>query len=55
MGRGFGLQDPTAGRGAGGAFTKLANCTQMGGGVGVFSLNGRGPYDDPNVGGFVSK
>jgi len=46
----FDLQDPTAGLGAVGAFKQLANYTQMGGGVVVFSLNGKGPYDDPNVG-----
>ncbi|MBB4200154.1 PQQ-dependent dehydrogenase, methanol/ethanol family [Rhodoblastus sphagnicola] len=46
----FDLQDPTAGLGAVGAFKQLANYTQMGGGVMVFSLNGKGPYDDPNLG-----
>jgi methanol dehydrogenase (cytochrome c) subunit 1 len=46
----FDLQDPTAGLGAVGAFKKLANYTQMGGGVMVFSLNGKGPYDDVNLG-----
>jgi len=46
----FDLQDPTAGLGAVGAFKKLANYTQMGGGLMVFSLNGKSPYDDPNVG-----
>ena len=46
----FDLADPTAGLGAVGAFKKLANYTQMGGGVMVFSLDGKGPYDDPNVG-----
>ncbi|ASG24390.1 methanol/ethanol family PQQ-dependent dehydrogenase [Nitrospirillum viridazoti] len=46
----FDLQDPTAGLGAVGAFKKLANYTQMGGGVMVFSLNGKSPYDDVNVG-----
>ncbi|WP_374309100.1 methanol/ethanol family PQQ-dependent dehydrogenase [Methylocella sp.] len=50
----FDLQDPTAGLGAVGAFKKLANYTQMGGGVMVFSLDGKGPYDDPNVGEFAS-
>ena len=51
----FDLQDPTAGLGAVGAFKKLANYTQMGGGVMVFSLEGKGPYDDPNVGEFQGK
>ncbi|QGM96732.1 methanol/ethanol family PQQ-dependent dehydrogenase [Methylocystis parvus] len=46
----FDLQDPTAGLGAVGAFKQLANYTQMGGGVMVFSLNGQGPYDDLNLG-----
>jgi methanol dehydrogenase (cytochrome c) subunit 1 len=46
----FDLQDPTAGLGAVGAFKNLQNYTQMGGGVMVFSLDGQGPYDDPNVG-----
>ena len=46
----FDLQDPTAGLGAVGAFKQLANYTQMGGGVMVFSLNGHGPYDDVNLG-----
>ncbi len=46
----FDLQDPTAGLGAVGAFKNLQNYTQMGGGVAVFSLDGKGPYDDPNVG-----
>lgn len=50
MGLVFDLADPTAGLGAVGAFKKLANYTQMGGGVMVFSLGGKGPYDDPNVG-----
>jgi len=50
----FDLQDPTAGLGAVGAFKKLANYTQMGGGVMVFSLNGKSPYDDPNVGEYQS-
>lgn len=51
----FDLQDPTAGLGAVGAFKKLAQYTQMGGGVMVYSLNGKGPYDDPNVGEYQSK
>lgn len=46
----FDLQDPTAGLGAVGAFKNLANYTQMGGGLVVFSLGGKGPYDDVNVG-----
>jgi methanol dehydrogenase (cytochrome c) subunit 1 len=46
----FDLQDPTAGLGAVGAFKQLANYTQMGGGVMVFSLDGKGPYDDLSVG-----
>jgi methanol dehydrogenase (cytochrome c) subunit 1 len=50
----FDLQDPTAGLGAVGAFKQLANYTQMGGGVLVFSLNGKGPYDDVNLGEYKS-
>ena len=50
----FDLQDPTAGLGAVGAFKQLANYTQQGGGVMVFSLNGKGPYDDVNVGEYQS-
>mgnify|MGYP002403247652 CR=1 FL=1 len=46
----FDLNDPTAGLGSVGAFKQLQHYTQMGGGVMVFSLNGEGPYDDPNVG-----
>ncbi|MGQ9369570.1 methanol/ethanol family PQQ-dependent dehydrogenase [Azospirillum sp. ST 5-10] len=46
----FDLQDPTAGLGAVGAFKNLQHYTQMGGGVMVFSLNGKGPYDDVSVG-----
>src|SRR5688572_10353891 len=46
----FDLQDPTAGLGAVGAFKKLANYTQMGGGVMVFSLDGKSPYTDVNAG-----
>lgn len=45
----FDLQDPTAGLGAVGAFRNLQNWTQMGGGLLVFSLDGKGPYDDPNL------
>ena len=51
----FDLQDPTAGLGAVGAFKNLANYTQMGGGVAVFSLDGKGPYDDVNVGEWKGK
>lgn len=46
----FDLQDPTAGLGAVGAFKQLQNYTQMGGGLMVFSLDGKGPYDDVKVG-----
>ncbi|MBB3769550.1 MULTISPECIES: methanol/ethanol family PQQ-dependent dehydrogenase [Ancylobacter] len=46
----FDLNDPTAGLGSVGAFKQLQHYTQMGGGVMVFSLDGKGPYDDPNVG-----
>ncbi len=46
----FDLADPTAGLGSVGAFRRLAEYTQMGGGVMVFSLDGEGPYSDPNVG-----
>ena len=48
------LEDPTAGLGAVGAFKKLANYTQMGGGIMVFSLDGKGPYDDVNLGEYAS-
>nr|WP_271200967.1 methanol/ethanol family PQQ-dependent dehydrogenase [Methylopila turkensis] len=51
----FDLTDPTAGLGAVGAFKNLQHYTQMGGGVQVFSLNGKNPYDDPNVGEWVGK
>ncbi|HVI28678.1 methanol/ethanol family PQQ-dependent dehydrogenase [Hansschlegelia sp.] len=51
----FDLTDPTAGLGAVGAFKNLQNYTQMGGGVMVFSLNGKNPYDDPNVGEYKGK
>ncbi|MGA0530964.1 methanol/ethanol family PQQ-dependent dehydrogenase [Hansschlegelia sp. KR7-227] len=51
----FDLNDPTAGLGAVGAFKNLANYTQMGGGVQVFSLNGKNPYDDVNVGEWTGK
>jgi methanol dehydrogenase (cytochrome c) subunit 1 len=46
----FDLQDPTAGLGAVGAFKELQNYSQMGGGVMVFSLDGKGPYDDVKLG-----
>ncbi|MEJ0092727.1 MAG: methanol/ethanol family PQQ-dependent dehydrogenase [Methylocella sp.] len=45
----FDLQDPTAGLGAVGAFRQLQHYTQQGGGLMVFSLNGKGPYDDVNL------
>jgi methanol dehydrogenase (cytochrome c) subunit 1 len=51
----FDLNDPTAGLGAVGAFKNLANYTQMGGGVQVFALNGKNPYDDVNVGEWQGK
>ncbi|MFG1371960.1 methanol/ethanol family PQQ-dependent dehydrogenase [Xanthobacter oligotrophicus] len=50
----FDLNDPTAGLGAVGAFKQLQHYTQQGGGVMVFSLDGKGPYDDPNVGEYGS-
>ncbi|MCB4771482.1 methanol/ethanol family PQQ-dependent dehydrogenase [Ancylobacter sp. Lp-2] len=46
----FDLNDPTAGLGSVGAFKQLQHYTQMGGGVMVFSLDGKGPYDDPKIG-----
>lgn len=46
----FDLNDPSAGLGAVGAFKELAKHTQMGGGFMVYSLNGKGPYDDLSVG-----
>ena len=46
----FDLQDPTAGLGAVGAFKNLQNYTQMGGGLMVFSLDGKSPYTDVSVG-----
>lgn len=49
----FDLDDPTAGLGAVGAFKNLQHFTQQGGGVFVFSLDGKGPYDDPKVGEFA--
>jgi methanol dehydrogenase (cytochrome c) subunit 1 len=49
----FDLQDPTAGLGAVGAFKNLQNYTQMGGGLQVFSLDGKNPYsEDLTVGEF---
>jgi methanol dehydrogenase (cytochrome c) subunit 1 len=33
-----------------GAFKELAKTTQMGGGVMVFSLDGKGPYDNLELG-----
>jgi methanol dehydrogenase (cytochrome c) subunit 1 len=42
----FDLQDPTAGLGAVGAFKNLQHWTQQGGGVMVFSLNGKSPYTE---------
>ncbi|WP_423211800.1 methanol/ethanol family PQQ-dependent dehydrogenase [Paracoccus yeei] len=49
----FDLADPTAGLGSVGAFKRLQEFTQMGGGVMVFSIDGDGPYSDPNVGEYV--
>lgn len=46
----FDLNDPSAGLGAVGAFKELARNTQMGGGLMVFALDGKGPYDDLSVG-----
>jgi methanol dehydrogenase (cytochrome c) subunit 1 len=51
----FDLQDPTAGLGAVGAFKNLAHWTQQGGGLLVFSLNGKGPYDDVNLDEYSTK
>lgn len=48
------LSDPTAGLGAVGAFKELQHYTQMGGGVMVFSLGGKGPYDNLNKGEYAS-
>jgi len=42
----FELDDPTAGLGAVGAFKNIQHYTQMGGGVMVFSLNGKSAYDN---------
>lgn len=46
----FDLEDPTAGLGAVGAFKNLHQYTQMGGGFMVFSLDGKGPYDNVELG-----
>ena len=47
----FDLADPTAGLGSVGAFKRLQEYTQQGGGVMVFSLDGNSVYtDDPNTG-----
>jgi len=46
----FDLTDPTAGLGSVGAFKNIQNYTQQGGGVAVFSLNGKGEYQDPKKG-----
>jgi methanol dehydrogenase (cytochrome c) subunit 1 len=46
----FDLNDPSAGLGAVGAFKELAKNTQMGGGVMVFSIDGKSPYDDVSLG-----
>jgi methanol dehydrogenase (cytochrome c) subunit 1 len=46
----FDLNDPSAGLGAVGAFKELARNTQMGGGLMVFALDGKGPYDDLSIG-----
>lgn len=51
----FDLQDPTAGLGAVGAFKELQNYTQMGGGVMVFALDGKSPYDDVKIGEYETK
>ncbi|APH53573.1 Alcohol dehydrogenase [Granulibacter bethesdensis] len=50
----FDLNDPSAGLGAVGAFKELAHYTQQGGGVFVFSLGGKGPYDNPKVGEYAN-
>lgn len=49
----FDLEDPTAGLGSVGAFQRLQEYTQMGGGIMVFSLDGESPYSDPMVGEYV--
>lgn len=51
----FDLEDPTAGLGSVGAFRRLQEYTQMGGGIMVFSLNGDSPYTDPMVGEYVAE
>lgn len=49
----FDLADPTAGLGSVGAFKRLKEFTQQGGGIMVFSLDGEGPYSDPMVGEYI--
>ncbi|MBB5221629.1 methanol dehydrogenase (cytochrome c) subunit 1 [Amaricoccus macauensis] len=46
----FDLKDPTAGLGSVGAFKRLQEYTQQGGGIMVFSLDGESPFSDPSVG-----
>jgi len=50
----FDLDDPTAGLGSVGAFKNIQHYTQMGGGVMVFSLEGKSPYDDLVLGEYES-
>ncbi|MGX9937537.1 methanol/ethanol family PQQ-dependent dehydrogenase [Advenella kashmirensis] len=50
----FDLDDPTAGLGSVGAFKNIQHYTAMGGGVMVFSLDGKGAYDDPNLGEYAA-
>ena len=50
----FDLADPTAGLGSVGAFKRLQEFTQMGGGVMVFSIDGESPYSDPMVGEYAA-
>src|SRR5690606_32859600 len=42
----FDLDDPTAGLGSAGAFKNIQHYTQMGGGIMVFSLDGKSPYTE---------
>ena len=42
----FDLDDPTAGLGSVGAFKNIQHYTQMGGGIMVFSLDGKSPYTE---------
>ncbi|MGN7869691.1 methanol/ethanol family PQQ-dependent dehydrogenase [Paracoccus sp. 22332] len=50
----FDLNDPTAGLGSVGAFRRLKEFTQMGGGVMVFSLDGNSVHtDDVNIGEWI--